>query len=67
MTIEKEMKLWEENEKRWKENKKLWEQNELNREKDKQELLDVLLRYDISISTQLGDKNTPKMKKILKM
>ena len=59
-------KKWEENEKRWEENRKLWEQNEINRKKDKQDLLDVLLQYDISISTKLGDKNVSKMKKYLK-
>lgn len=64
---EENKKLWEENEKRWEENKKLWEQNEINRGKDKKDLIDILLKYDISISTQLGDKNAPKMKKILKM
>ena len=64
---EENERRWKENDKRWEENKKLWEQNEINRAKDKQDLIDVLLRYDISISTQLGDKNVQNMKKILKM
>ncbi len=38
-----------------------------NRGKDKQDLIDILLKYDISISTQLGDKNAQNMGKILKM
>ena len=58
---------WKENEKRWEENKKLWKQYEINIEKDKKDLTDILLKYDISISTQLEDKNVHKMKKILKM
>ena len=71
---EENNKRWDENDKRWEENKKLWEQNEkrwnkyeINREKDKKYLTDILLKYDISISTQLEDKNVHKMKKILKM
>ena len=58
---------WEENWKMWEENKKLWAEYRKNRKKDKEELLDILLKYDISISTQLGDKNAKKMKKILKI
>ena len=38
-----------------------------NRGKDTQDLIDILLKYDISISTQLGDKNAQNMGKILKM
>ena len=58
---------WEENNKRWDENKMLWREYRKNRETDKKELFDILLKYDISISTQLGDKNAQKMKKILKI
>lgn len=60
-------KKWEQNEKRWEENEKRWNQYEINRGKDKQDLIDILLKYDISISTQLGDKNAQNMGKILKM
>ena len=49
------------------ENKMLWREYRKNRETDKKELFDILLKYDISISTQLGDKNAQKMKKILKI
>ena len=45
----------------------LWREYRKNRETDKKELFDILLKYDISISTQLGDKNAQKMKKILKI
>ena len=58
---------WEENNKRWDENKMLWREYRKNRETDKQELFDILLKYDISISTQLGDKNAQKMKKMLQI
>lgn len=65
-------KRWEENKKLWDENKKLWKENHLewqkyreNRIKDKKDLLDILLRYDISISKQLGDPNAEKMQKII--
>ena len=60
-------KRWDENDKRWEENKKLWAEYRENRKSDKKELFDTLLKYDISISTQLGDKNVEKMKKILKI
>ena len=56
-------KRWEENDKRWEENDKRWEQNEKTREKEHQELLDILLQFDITISTKLGDPNVEKMKK----
>lgn len=63
---------WKENLRRWDENKKLWKENNLewqkyreNRIKDKKDLLDILLRYDISISKQLVDPNTEKMQKII--
>ena len=60
-------KRWEENDKRWEENDKRWEQNEKTREKEHQELLDILLQFDITISTKLGDPNVEKMKKVLGM
>ena len=69
---EENNKHWEENKKLWDENKKLWKENHLewqkyreNRIKDKKDLLDILLRYDISISKQLGDPNAEKMQKII--
>ena len=69
---EENNKRWEENKKLWDENKKLWKENHLewqkyreNRIKDKKDLLDILLRYDISISKQLGDPNAEKMQKII--
>lgn len=62
---EENEKRWEENEKRWKINDKKWEQNEINRAKDKNDIIDILIKYDISISTQLADKNADKMRKIL--
>ena len=63
---------WAENDKRWEENKKLWEdkklwkENEINRKNDKNDILNILINYDISISTQLKDKNVSKMKRFLK-
>lgn len=60
-------RMWEENKLQWEENKKLWAEYRENRKSDKKELFDTLLKYDISISTQLGDKNVEKMKKILKI
>ena len=60
-------KRWEENDKCWEENDKRWEQNEKTREKEHQELLDILLQFDITISTKLGDPNVEKMKKVLGM
>ena len=59
-------KLWEENKKLWEENKKLWKENEINRKNDKNDILNILINYDISISTQLKDKNVSKMKRFLK-
>ena len=60
-------KRWEQNDKRWEENDKRWEQNEKTREKEHQELLDILLQFDITISIKLGDPNVEKMKKVLGM
>ncbi len=57
---------WAENDKRWEENKKLWKENEINRKNDKNDILNILINYDISISTQLKDKNVSKMKRFLK-
>lgn len=56
---------WEENKKQWRENNKLWKEYKENRKSDRKELLDILLRYDISISTQLEDKKVGKMKRTL--
>ena len=58
---------WEENEKRWEENKMLWEQNTKDRERDHSELLDILLKFDITISKRIGDPNAEKMEKYLKV
>lgn len=59
-------KRWEENKKLWEENKKLLKENEINRKNDKNDILNILINYDISISTQLKDKNVSKMKRFLK-
>ena len=59
-------KHWEENYKNWEENKKLWKENEINRKNDKNDILNILINYDISISAQLKDKNVSKMKRFLK-
>lgn len=63
---EENYKNWEENKKLWEENKKLWKENEINRKNDKNDILNILINYDISISAQLKDKNVSKMKKFLK-
>ena len=47
------------------ENKKNWAEYRENREKDREQLFDILLNYDISISEQLGDPNVEKMRKML--
>ena len=60
-------KRWEENKKLWEENKKLWKENEINRKNDKNDILNILINYDISISTQLKDKNVSKIKRFLKV
>ena len=59
-------KRWKENKKLWEENKKLWKENEINRKNDKNDILNILINYDISISTKLKDKNVSKMKRFLK-
>ena len=56
---------WKENDKRWEENKKLWAEYRKNRKQDREDILNILLSYDISISKQLGDRNTEKMRKIV--
>lgn len=56
---------WDENNKRWEENNKRWEKYEANRKDDRKFLLDTLINYDISISTQLGDPNVEKMRKLV--
>ena len=58
---------WEENEKRWEENKMLWKQNTKDRERDHSELLDILLKFYITISKRIGDPNAEKMEKYLKV
>ena len=58
---------WEQNEKRWEENKMLWKQNTKDRERDHSELLDILLKFDITISKRIGDPNAEKMEKYLKV
>lgn len=58
---------WKENEKRWEENKMLWKQNKKDRERDHSELLDILLKFDITISKRIGDPNAEKMEKYLKV
>lgn len=58
---------WEENEKRWEENKMLWKQNTKDRERDHSELLDILLKFDITISKRIGEPNAEKMEKYLKV
>ena len=64
---EENKKCWEENEKRWEENKILWKQNTKDRERDHSELLDILLKFDITISKRIGDPNAEKMEKYLKV
>ena len=64
---EENKKCWEENEKRWEENKILWKQNTKDRERDHSELLDILLKFDITISKRIGDPNAEKMEKYLKI
>ena len=59
-------KRWEENNRHWEENKALWIQSKIDRENDHQEIMDVFIRYDISISKKLGDPNAEKMRKYLK-
>ena len=63
---EENYKNWEENKKLWEENKKLWKENEINRKNDNNDILNILINYDISISAQLKDKNVSKMKRFLK-
>ena len=62
---EENNKRWDENDKRWEENNKRWEKYEANRKDDRKFLLDTLINYEISISTQLGDPNVEKMKKLV--
>ena len=63
---EENKRLWEENNEKWKENKQLWIKNGIDRERDHQEIMDIFIRYDISVSKKLGDPNAEKMKKFLK-
>ena len=60
-------KRWAENERRWEENDKRWKQNEKDRKTDHDELLNILLKFDLTISKQLGDPNVEKMRRVLGM
>ena len=62
---EENNRRWDENDKRWEENNRRWEKYEANRKDDRKFLLDTLINYEISISTQLGDPNVEKMKKLV--
>ena len=64
---EENERRWEENDRRWRENKMLWKQNTKDRERDHSELLDILLKFDITISKRIGDPNAEKMEKYLKI
>ena len=64
---EENERRWKENDKRWEENKKCWKQNKKDRETDHSELLDILLKFDLNISKQLGDPNVDRMRKVLGM
>ena len=68
------LRRWEENDKRWEENRKLWRENtqrwkqyEADRKKDHLEVIDMFIRFDLSISAKLGDPNVDKMKRALGM
>ena len=68
------LRRWEENDKRWEENRKLWKENiqrwkqyEADRKKDHLEVIDMFIRFDLSISAKLGDPNVDKMKRALGM
>ena len=65
---------WKENDKRWKENRMLWEENRkawkqyrIDRRTDHNELLDILMQFDLTISKKLGDPNVEKMKNVIDM
>lgn len=60
---EENKKRWEENEKLWMENNQMWKQYEVDRKKDRQEIIDMFIRLEVSISEKLGDPNADKMKK----
>ncbi len=62
---EENRKRWEENEKRWKENQKLWEEYRKNRKQDKNDIIQILMSYEDSISKSLGDANASKIKKLV--
>ena len=64
---EENERRWEENERRWEENDKRWKQNEKDRKTDHDELLNILLKFDFTISKQLGDPNVEKMRRVLGM
>ena len=58
---EENERRWEENERRWEENQRLWKQYEINRKKDRADIIDIFTRYEISIARTLGDPNAEKM------
>lgn len=58
---EENKKLWEENNRRWEENRKKWKEYDINRKKDRKDILDILVRYEQSISISLKDPNATKM------
>ncbi len=69
---EQNEKRWEENDRRWKENRMLWEENRkawrqyrIDRKTDHNELLDILMQFDLTISKKLGDPNVEKMKNVI--
>lgn len=42
-----------------------WQKHEENRKKDREDILGILISYDIAISKQLGDPNVEKMRKLV--
>ena len=59
------LRRWEENRKLWEENNKRWEEYKENRKQDRKDILDILTKYDMSRSEQLGDPNVKKVRKII--
>lgn len=58
-------KRWEENDRRWEENRTAWRQYRIDRKTDHNELLDILMQFDLTISKKLGDPNVEKMKNVI--
>ena len=46
---EENEKCWEENNRRWEENRKLWIQNERNRQRDRDEIKDIIWSFQTSV------------------